>query len=184
MAYEDPWAWMDHQKPSQTVPNTVQYQPQPEAQPVQHIQQQQDPLVSMVEMRAANKGLDQFGNAVDAGLKYRAPLSAGTGLTPTSAVDSGAMTLTAPTTTGLVTSGVPEGYALTGAPIGSGLTAAASTAAEAGAPLTTAAGTATTVAPITGLAAEGGAADAMMGAMGPIGWGMLGLMAAKRLKLF
>jgi hypothetical protein len=172
MSYQDPWAWMDQQKPAvQTVPNTVTYQQQPEAQPIQHVQEQQDPLTGLVTGIAMNRGANQMINAADAGINYKAPLSQ--------------YSIATPATNAGLSAGAPQaGIAL--APAAESSLAVAGTApAVLGAE---AAGGGLTAATLTGApmgaAAAGGAGEAMMGAMGPVGWGMLGLMAAKRLKLF
>lgn len=142
----DPWDWTRHPSTA-PISNTLQVPPVSEAQPIQQIPNQPDPLMSMVTGKLVDKGLDKVASIWDK------PAAAATNMT-------------AP-----VFDAVPA----TVADIAAGGTSSLTPIVGAEAATTMAAGPLS-----TGLAGV----ESVLGAMGPVGWGIGGVLLAKKLGLF
>lgn len=211
--YQDPWSWVDQQKPSAPLAAQIQSSTPEQIAPM-YLQPQRDPMEQQLQSMAMGKGIDAAGKGLEAGYKAynasAAPLTTnavntlGTGMKLGGAAPAAAsaaapvsqVTLAPLALPNAVTMGTPivaeagGMYALTptlGAAGGTGA-ALGSAGTAVGSGLATAAPAAATAAGAgTGAALGTGAAvagETALAALGPVGWAIGAGLLAKKLGIF
>jgi hypothetical protein len=179
--YQDPWSWVDQQKPS--APLAAQIQPSaPEQVSPLYVQPEQDPMEQQLQSMAMGKGVEAVGKGLDTGYKAYQAGQAASAMAPLSA--NAVIGSAAPAMSVAPVIATPATAALTGTAAASGaplLAAAPAMSTAAGAALG-AGGTAAAAPLATGAAMAGG--EAALAALGPVGWAIGAGLLAKKLGIF